>query len=240
MKKPQFVEDCIYHIYNRGVEKRKTFLDQKDYLRFIHDLFELNDEAPVQNVLYYFNPKSMEVQPRYIWGKERHKRKLLVEILVFTLMPNHYHLLVKQKAKNGIVRFMQKLGTGYAMYFNQKYERVGALFQGRFKAVRVENDAHFLHLPHYIHTNPLELKYGGSTSINWKQGIKYLQNYRWSSFPDYIGKKNFPSVTSRDFLLDFFGGPKEYLKETTRLLKECDYEKWGEAVNEVTIEPVWF
>ena len=202
MKKPQFVEDCIYHIYNRGVEKRKTFLDQKDYLRFIHDLFELNDEAPVQNVLYYFDPKSMEVQPRYIWGKERHKRKLLVEILVFTLMPNHYHLLVKQKAKNGIVRFMQKLGTGYAMYFNQKYERVGALFQGRFKAVRVENDAHFLHLPHYIHTNPLELKYGGSTSINWKQGIKYLQNYRWSSFPDYIGKKNFPSVTSRDFLLD--------------------------------------
>lgn len=239
MKKPQFTEDHIYHIYNRGVDKRKTFLQPKDYLRFIHDLFELNDESPVQNVLYHFNTKSMEVEPRYI-KKEREPRKLLVEILVFTLMPNHYHLLVRQKRRNGIVRFMQKLGTGYTMYFNKKYERGGVLFQGSFKAVRVENDAHFLHLPYYIHTNPLELIYGGRTSINWKRGVKYLENYRWSSFPDYIGKKNFPSVTSRDFLLDFFGGPKEYQKETMRLLKAREYDTLAESIDEVTIEPVWF
>ncbi len=242
MKRPQFAENQIYHIYNRGVEKRKTFLQEKDYLRFTHDLFELNDESPAQNVLYHFNAntKSMEVEPQYIRKREREPRKLLVEILVFTLMPNHFHLMVRQKRKNGIVKFMQKLGTGYAMYFNKKYERVGPLFQGRFKAVRVENEAHFLHLPHYIHTNPLELIYGGSTSINWKRGMKYLENYRWSSFPDYIGKKNFPSVTSRDFLLEFLGGPKEYLKETERLLKASEYEKWGGSIDEVTIEPVWF
>lgn len=236
MKKPQFSEDHIYHIYNRGVEKRKTFLDNRDYLRFIHDLFELNDEIPVQNVLYYFNSKSMEVQPRYIWGQERHKRKLLVEILLFTLMPNHYHLLVKQKAENGIVRFMQKLGTGYAMYFNQRYKRVGSLFQGRFKAVLVNEEAHFLHLPFYIHTNPLELKYGGSTSINWRGAMKFLENYRWSSFPDYIGKKNFPSVTSRKFLLDFFTGEKNYKKETEDLLKAKDKETYLTNIEGVTLE----
>lgn len=213
MKKPTFVENEIYHIFNRGVEKRQIFLDDRDYLRFIHDLFEFNDENSVFNVSYYFNSKSNEVEPRYL-KKEQKPRKLLVEILIFTLMPNHFHLLLRQKRERGIVKFMQKLGTGYSMYFNKKYERVGGLFQGRFKAVLVKEEAHFIHLPFYIHTNPLDLNYGGSTSID------YLKNYRWSSFPDYIGKKNFPSVTSRGFLLEFFGGEKEYEKATKNWSEE--------------------
>lgn len=235
MQKPQFVEDYIYHVYNRGVEERNVFLDRKDYLRFIHDLFEFNDESPASNVLYFFNPKSMEVQPPYI--RERKPRKLLVEILVFTLMPNHFHLLIKQKKEEGIVRFMQKLGTGYTMYFNQRYERVGGLFQGRFKAVRVHAQAHFLHLPFYIHANPILKKYkiyGGSTSIDWREAAGYLENYRWSSYPDYIGKKNFPSVTSRDFLLDFFGGEGEYKKETEKLI--CEHKFNLEEIEDVALE----
>ena len=115
---------------------------------------------------------------------------------------------------------MQKLGTGYSMYFNQKYKRVGGLFQGRFKAIRVEKQGHFLHLPFYIHANPVLKYYGGSTSIHWKMAMKRLENYRWSSFPDYIGKKNFPSVTSRKFITDFYGGEKKYLEETKKLMKE--------------------
>ncbi|TRZ64564.1 MAG: hypothetical protein D4Q79_01305, partial [Spirochaetia bacterium] len=111
MKKPQFIEDQIYHIYNRGVEKRNIFLNDKDYLRFIHDLFEFNDEAPTLNVAYYFNSKSQEIESQHI-EKERNPRKLLVEILIFTLMPNHFHLVLKQRRKGGIVKFMQKLGTG--------------------------------------------------------------------------------------------------------------------------------
>lgn len=221
MQKPQFVEDHIYHVYNRGVEKRNIFLDKKDYLRFIHDLFEFNDEESVFNTLYYFNPKSMEVQPQYI--RERKARKLLVDILVFTLMPNHFHLLVKQKKENGIARFMQKLGTGYTMYFNRRYERVGGLFQGRFKAVRVHTQAHFLHLPFYIHANPVLKKYkhyGGSTSIDWREMSEYLENYRWSNYSDYVGKKNFPSVTSRSFLLEYFGGEREHRKKTEKLIRE--------------------
>lgn len=161
MKKPQFIENEIYHIYNRGVEKRNIFTEDKDYFRFVHDLFEFNDENPASNMTYYFNPKSMEVQPPYL-KKEKNPRKLLVEILVFCLMPNHFHLLLRQKQKNGIVKFMQKLGTGYTMYFNKKNERVGGLFQERFKAVVVKDEEHFIHLPFYIHTNPI---YGGSTSI---------------------------------------------------------------------------
>lgn len=235
MKKPQFVENQIYHIYNRGVEKRDVFLTDKDYLRFIHDLFEFNDEDCVSNLTYYFNRQPKEVEPQYVRSK-RKPRKLLVEILIFTLMPNHFHLLLKQKGENGIVKFMQKLGTGYSMYFNQKYERVGGLFQGRFKAVLVSEEAHFMYLPHYIHQNPISLiNYGGSTSIDWRKAMEFLENYRWSSFPDYIGKKNFPSVTSREFLLEVFEGAKNYKKETVEFLKdrekqERSFEKIGEVL----------
>ncbi|MEK7095926.1 MAG: transposase, partial [Patescibacteria group bacterium] len=130
MQKPQFAQDQIYHIFNRGVEKRDIFVGEKDYFRFVHDLYEFNDEDRVYNSLYFFKrePKSIEVQPQYV----KKERKLLVDILAFVLMPNHFHLILRQRVENGIVKFLQKIGTGYTMYFNKKYERVGSLFQGRF------------------------------------------------------------------------------------------------------------
>ena len=148
---PKFTENKIYHVYNRGVEKRKIFLEDKDYFRFIHDLFEFNDSNNPPNTNYYFDPKITVVEPRYLKRSKANKkpRKLLVEILIFTLMPNHFHLLLKQRTENGISRFMQKLGMGYAKYFNKKYERTGVLFQGKFKAVTLEKHAHFLHIPRF-------------------------------------------------------------------------------------------
>lgn len=126
---------------------------------------------------------------------------------------------------------MQKLGTGYTMYFNKKYERVGALFQGRFKASLIDQKAHFIHLPYYIHTNSLDLiSYRGSTSIK----VKFLKKYRWSSFLDYIGEENFSSVTSRGFLSEFFGGSKNYRKETVKWLEERDSHLW--KIKDVVLE----
>ena len=231
MRKPKFTEGQIYHIYNRGVEKRNIFLDDKDYFRFIHDLFEFNEADPVLNVKYYFDPRAMIIKSEH--SNERKPRNLLVEILLFTLMPNHFHLLLRQKKENGIVKFMQKLGTGYSMYFNQKHDRVGGLFQGRFKAVLINREAHFIHLPTYIHTNPLSLNYGGSTSID---SLEILENYRWSSFPDYIGKKNFPSVTHRGFLLKFFGGEEKYRQHTEKWLMENEKNKGVEMISDVILE----
>lgn len=231
MKKPQFSTDGFYHIYNRGVEKRQVFLDNSDYFRFIHDLFEFNDEAYAQNI-YYKLPslKSYEVQPRKI-----SKRKLLVEIIAFCLMPNHFHLLLRQNADNGIVKFMQKLGTGYTMYFNQKYQRVGGLFQGRFKAVLIEKDSHFLYLPHYIHLNPLDLKMPSwrDKKINNISGaLKFLESYRWSSYLDHIGKKNFPSVISANLFKKFYGTPKEYQKSLREWLGEMDFADLSDVIIE--------
>lgn len=212
MKRPPFINSHIYHIYNRGVEKRKVFLDDQDRFRFIHDLYEFNDADPAEN-LYYKKAslQSYEVGPHKI----NRERKLLVEILSWCLMPNHFHLLLYQKRDDGITLFMQKLGTGYVMYFNQKYQRVGPLFQGKFKAILIENDNYLKHLSRYIHLNPLEF-----TEPNWKtKGIKnlpkssgFLEKYRWSSYLDYIGKKNFPSVIQQDFINEYFNSAKEYKK----------------------------
>ncbi len=226
MKKPRFAEGQIYHIYNRGVEKRDVFLDDEDYLRFIHNLFEFNDDAPVSNSGYHFNPKTMT--------KEHHisktPRKLLVDIMAFTLMPNHFHFILRQKRETGIVRFMQKLGTGYTMYFNKKYDRVGGLFQGRFKAVLIDKEVYFIHLPIYIHINPLSLNYRGSTSIS------FLENYRWSSFPDYIGKKNFPSVINKNFILNMFNGEEGYRKYIEEWLAGNKDKKFSDLISDVLLE----
>lgn len=245
MKKPEFINGEMYHIYNRGVEKRKIFLVDKDRFRFIHDLFEFNDVKPALPSNLYFsirNPSNvspekisqcLEVEPLNIEKKRekttssilKRKRKLLVELLAFCLMPNHYHLLVRQKVNGGIVKFMHKIGTGYTVYFNQKNKRVGSLFQGRFKAAAIRSESHFISIPYYIHLNPLDLiapKWKEKPIKNLMKSMKFLENYRWSSFPDYLNKKNFPSVTQREYLNDILGTPTQHKKDIKDWLIERD------------------
>jgi len=231
MKKPKLVNDQIYHIYNRGVEKRDVFLEDNDYLRFIHDLYEFNDKMSAENIYYR---KLYEVGPHKI-RKERTERKLLIEIMAFCLMPNHFHLLVRQKCDNGISKFIQKLSTGYSMYFNQKYDRVGPLFQGKFKAVLVNEESHFIHLPFYIHLNPLDLiapEWRDREIKNYQKTLEFLDSYRWSSYLDYIGKKNFPSVTQRDFLFSFFDGKEGYKNQMENWLREFNISNLEELLLE--------
>jgi putative transposase len=225
----------IYHVLNRGVDKRKIFMDDNDYLRFIHDLFEFNDENPAFNVGHNFKNQYIDVGRQYI--ESRKPRKFLVEILAFCLMPNHYHLLLRAKRENGLENFIKKINGGYAKYFNNKYKRSGALFQGKYKSVLVKDESHFIHLPYYIHLNPLDL-----VAPEWRERniltsdvnkiVKFLEGYRWSSYLDYIGKKNFPSVTQREFLNEFFGGPEQYRKDTIKWLREMDWE----AIKDVVLE----
>ncbi len=236
MPKIQFANNEIYHVYNRGVDKRKIFMDDVDYLRFIHDLFEFNDTNLVNpsNIrLSSRNPSSVSanqldqclaVEPPNI----KIKRKLLIEILVFCLMPNHYHLMIRQLVDGGVSKFLQKLGTGYTQYFNNKYERSGVLFQGRSKAILLKSEAHFFHLPYYIHTNPLDLimpKWKEEKTFNYEKAMTYLDGYRWSSFRDYIGKKNFSSVTQRELLLDTIGNSKQHEANMLKWLRATDIQK---------------
>lgn len=212
MKRPHFVNGEIYHIYNRGVEKRDIFNNDKDRVRFIHNLYEMNNAIPVLNSPYWLAKKNqyMEVQLRYI--RYIVSRDKLVDIFAFCLMPNHYHLLVRQLTDSGVSKFMQKFGTAYTNYFNLKNERVGSLFQGRFKAVLVQEDKYFRHLCHYIHLNPLDLfapEWRENKLKNFKKASEFLLNYRWSSYLDYAGKKNFPSIINKGLVGEIFNSDKE-------------------------------
>ncbi len=209
MRRIQFVNDYLYHIYNRGTEKRNILLNEVDYFRFIHDLYEFNNVNATLNLARDIVRGSTSNNI----SNNKKPRELLVEIIAFCLMPNHFHLILRQLKERGITKFMQKLGTGYTMYFNQKNKRTGALFQGRFKAILVDKDNYFLPLVNYVHLNPVEL-----IEPNWKEeGIRdrkkvndFLEDYRWSSYPDYVGIKNFPSVINKEFLISYFKNEENY------------------------------
>lgn len=206
--RPPFFNGEIYHIVMRGVEKRPIFLDVSDYYRGIFSLFEFNDQ---KNVILRDRRRARLYYKKI--GQEQFSatRDLLVEILAFCLMPNHIHLLLRQLKEKGISKFIGKFGAGYATYFNKKYQRVGHLFQGRFRAIHIKSDEQLKNVFVYIHTNPTELIESG-----WKENgiknpekvIEFLENYKWSSYQDYIGKKNFPSVTSREFIIKIIGNEK--------------------------------
>ena len=124
---------------------------------------------------------------------------------------------------------------GYAKYFNQKYKRSGTLFEGRYKSVAIKNDQHFSWLPYYVHFNPLDLYeslWRKREIKNYKKSLKFLRSYRWSSHLDYLGEKNFPSVTQRKLFLDFFGGESGYAKSVEEHLKNIDIS----ILKETTLE----
>lgn len=208
---PKFETGEIYHIYNRGVEKRDIYIDKSDYFRFVYSLYECNDENAVS-----MRERIEERIKRNSRGETsgNDDRERIVELLAFTLMPNHYHLIIRQLVDGGISLFMKKLGNAYVGYFNDKYSRkgVGSIFQGSFKAVHVKTDEQFIYLVWYAFTNSLDL-----LEKNWredgikdiKKAISHMNSYKWSSYLDCIGIKNFPSVTNREFLMDNFGGEKE-------------------------------
>ncbi len=231
MLRPKMANDEIYHIYNRGVEKRQIFMDNSDYFRFIHNLFEFNDEAPALNLNYNLS-RAPEIATQ---NASKRKRKLLVDILAFCLMPTHFHMMVRQRVDWGISKFMQKLGIGYTNYFNTKSKRAGVLFQGKYKAKIIDNEAYFIYLPHYIHLNPLDL-----TDMHWREGkvnnvkkvLEFLASYRWSAYLDYIGIKNFPSVTQREFLLGYFDEEGGYQESVANWLKAIELDKIKEVIIE--------
>lgn len=229
----------IYHILNRGVDKRKIFLDEEDRFRFVHDLFEFNDQKAVRTVLYNFkkfeNKRRVNQYLDFVSPNIKRPRELLVDIYAFCIMPNHYHLLLSPKVEDGVVKFMRKLDIGYAKYFNQKYKRKGTLFESRYKSILIKHEPHFYYLPYYIHLNPLDLKFPEwreGRLRNYRGAIKLLEDYRWSSHLDYLGKKNFPSVTNRQFLLEVFGEEKEYEKSIKQWLKDLELEK----IKDLTLE----
>ena len=139
-------------------------------------------------------------------------------------MPNHFHLLLKQKEDMGITRFMGLVQNSYTKYFNLKRDRVGSVFQGRFKAVRVSTDEQLIHLSRYIHLNP------HSSFI--VKSIEELVNYPWSSYSDYLSKRNHQFLEKK-IILDFFEKPKDYRKFVN---SQIDYQRELAEIKKLFLE----
>lgn len=224
----------LYHILNRGVDKRKIFLDDKDRFRFVHNLFEFNNQDHVFNNTFFFdNFSNIDIRRRY--EKKGKKKKTLVDVHAFCLMDNHYHLLVSSTVENGIPKFMKKINMGYSKYFNAKYSRSGALFEGRHKKIIVKDEAHFIHLPYYVHLNPLDFvspEWRGKEIKDFKKAFDFINSYRWSSHLDYTGKNNFPAVTQRKFLMSFFENEKKYKNNIEKWIKDMDISNMEKIILE--------
>lgn len=184
MRKTQFAIDEWYHCYNRGVDKRITFQNDGDYLRFLEQLYLANSNVPLRrDDIGIRDFEEILSLPR---------DSALVAVGAFCLMPNHFHLVLREIVEGGIVLFMQKLGTAYTMYFNARYERTGNLFTKPFRSRHVDEDRYFQYLINYLHCNPAELY-----EPKWKTGhvknieilIKKLIEYPYSSLGVYENKK---------------------------------------------------
>ena len=213
----------IYHLMNRGVDKRQIFLDDQDRARFVHDLYEFNDSTAAGNTRRRMPADSLEAIMFDLVGRTSEPEPI-VDIHGWCIMGNHYHLPLSEHTEGDISRFIMKLNVGYAKYFNERYKRVGTLFQGRTKRIRITSDAHFLHILHYIHLNPLDFLKGSESWRSLKirdaqHALAYLQKYRWSSYLDYCGKKNFPSVITKDLFGHVFRG---YEKTIRSYLKDIE------------------
>jgi len=226
MRKFTPVKEELYHVFNRGTEKRKIFLNKRDYERFIVNLILFNTERePIKNISRY----DIETACKKIPADR------LVKIHAFSLIPNHFHLLLEQVAKNGIARFIHKLETGYSGYFNKLNSRNGHLFQGAYKMVHINNEAFGLYIPLYIHLNPLELL---DSEKHWKEkgvtnktkSITFLKRYPWSSFGEYLGTKSFSFIT-RDILDKIYESPKRWETEVRDWLPENAQNVQGSALH---------
>lgn len=210
-RKEQFADDGIYHIILRGLDDNLIFKDANDYYRGFFSIYEFNNANPIEIRKRRLARKTEKAKEKSGVPDSAiiEKRDKLVEVLCFCFMPNHIHLLVKQSTDGGLIKFMNKMGSGYAGYFNRKYSRKGYVFQNRFRSVHIEDDNQLRIIFNYIHMNPASLIEPGWKEIgikNQKEVGEFLQDYKWSSYKDYIGQENFKSVTERNFLSEFLGG----------------------------------
>ncbi|MDQ3014537.1 MAG: transposase [bacterium] len=216
MRNIEFSIGEYYHIYDRGVDKRIVFIDDSDYKRFMALLYICNSTEAV----HMYSRKKKE----YLDIFNLPRTCTLVNIGGYCLMPNHFHILLKERIENGISKFMQKLMTAYTMYFNIKYERTGSLFENTFKARHASNDVYLKYLFSYIHLNPVKL-----IEPNWiETGIKdydttlaFMNSYYYSSYYDYNTKTRPENIILNMIEFpDYFSSKVELLFSITDFLDQ--------------------
>lgn len=205
-RKFNFEIDSYYHLYSRGTDKRPIFLSGNDYQRFIGTLYSANGTE-------FIRLSDLGQWSRRVWEMDR--GETIVDIGAYCLMPNHFHLLVREKQESGITNFMQRLLTSYSLYFNLKNERTGKLFEGPFKATEVDNDPYLQYLYSYIHLNPVKVANpeGWPAKIveDSKEAKAFLDTYPYSSYHDYLMRERKEGkIINREVFPGYFEGEPDF------------------------------
>ena len=195
MRETTFENGEFYHVYHRGLDKRKIFRDNDDYERFCESICLFNDPNFVYSPQKFDKFLQLSVQDYFGIDGDPY-----VKIAGYALMPNHYHFFLQQVKSEGISKFFHKLNKGYSNYFNRKNKRSGALFEGNFKAKHINNDAYYDYILFYIHLNALDLtnlRWRDGEVDDWEEAMRSIDDYKWTSHNFYKSKtQKYPIVDS--------------------------------------------
>lgn len=201
MKRENIAVNEYYHIYNRGVGKKIIFKDDRDRIRFLFLILYFqaeNNFAQISRIIAFYVKHRMFDVDAEITKNLISKR--FVELIGFALMPNHFHLIVKETKEGGIAKYMHRVLNSYAKYFNTRYGVSGHLFEGPYKAVHVESNEQLLYLSAYVHMNPTEIN-------EWH---KKEETFPWSSYQDYVKENRFGEILKNEIVLEQFRNKEEY------------------------------
>lgn len=215
------ITDHYYHVFNRGVNRQPVFFEKRDYEQYLLGVNYYRFAKPPVRLSHFKNAN--QEQRRSIIDELEKNHQPLVDILSFVLMPNHVHFLLHQNQDGGISTFISKITNSYTKYCNTKHERIGHLFQGSFKAIRMETNEQIVHVSRYIHLNPTTAYLVPETGIT---------TYLWSSLPRYIDNENSGFINPA-LVLSHFSSRKQYLQF---ILDQADYAKKLADIKHLTLE----
>ncbi len=233
MRKEPFTVGNYVHVYNRGNRKQPIVRKDSDRWHFLQMLYYFNNEVSVINPFRDLKKRSNATfDYGLIWPKQWPRQKPLVKILAFSLMENHFHLILKEIREAGVTLFMQKFGIGMTAYFNVKYQDAGRLFQGAYKARVVDEDEYLKYLSVYIQVkNPFELYPKGIKAAlrNFDQAFEWAVKYPYCSLADYVGRRSSP-IINRDILAEMFETPEKYKEFARDCILSMNFEERLEAL----------
>lgn len=222
-RKIPLVNGEIYHVLNRGVASQPIFIDWRGYQRAIKTMFYYQNLKPPQKYsLFILQARKKREE---VLDNLRQKKEFRAEIIVYCFIPNHFHLLLRQTNENGISKFLSDFANSYTRYFNTRAKREGPIFRGNFKAVRIETEEQLLHVSRYIHLNPY--------SSYLVKSLKELENYPYSSLPEYLGKTP-KAYCQTELVLSSFPKREDY---KNFLFDQADYQRSLEIAKHLWLEP---
>lgn len=220
-RKVPLVAGEIYHVFNRSIARQPIFKTKSDYQRFI-DVVNYYRYQKLPLRFSHFKRLTEEQKEQFIQINFKNDRVIL-EILAFCVMPNHFHFLLRPRTDSAISDFMRYVQNSYSTFFNTKNERSGSLVQAMFKAVRIESDEQLNHVSRYIHLNPVS-----AHIIN----IDKIDDYEWSSYKNYVSDKGYPFINTEE-VLSHFKSKKEYKQF---VLDQADYQRELEKIKHLILE----